>query len=141
MDNSTNLQNPNENMALNNQVENKQLNVEQVQQQKPETTNPAVVESAPVPGNSPAPPVMPTQPSQTTSTIPATQVHTSAVQSRSLGDTTDLAAEDEDLIEKPWVDKVEHIIDETQDDPRAEDEAHHQLSKMYLKKRFNLDIK
>lgn len=51
-----------------------------------------------------------------------------------------LPAEDADVIEKEWVDKSDEIIASKQDDPRAEDDAQHNLSRAYLKKRFNLDV-
>lgn len=51
-----------------------------------------------------------------------------------------LPAEDADVIEKEWVDKSDEIIESKKDDPRAEDDAQHNLSKAYLKKRFNLDV-
>jgi hypothetical protein len=51
-----------------------------------------------------------------------------------------LPAEDNDVIEKVWVDKVDEIIEKTKDDPFLEDEAQHSLSRAYLKKRFNLDV-
>lgn len=51
-----------------------------------------------------------------------------------------LPAEDNDVIEKVWVEKADEIVDKTQDDPYLEDEAQHSLSRAYLKKRFNLDV-
>lgn len=51
-----------------------------------------------------------------------------------------LPAEDAEVIEKEWIDKVDEIVDKTSSDPYYEDQAHHSLSKAYLKRRFNLDI-
>ena len=51
-----------------------------------------------------------------------------------------LPAEEADIIEKEWVDKVDEIVEKTSSDPYYEDDAHHALSRAYLKKRFNLDV-
>lgn len=51
-----------------------------------------------------------------------------------------LPAEDNEVIEKVWVDKADEIVEKTKDDPYLEDEAQHSLSRAYLKKRFNLDV-
>ena len=52
-----------------------------------------------------------------------------------------LPAEDTEVIEKEWIDKVDEIIQKTASEPYFEDQAHHALSKAYLKKRFDLGIK
>ncbi len=44
-------------------------------------------------------------------------------------------------LEKEWVDRADAIIHTTAQDPHAEEEAHEELSALYLKQRFNLDIK
>lgn len=51
------------------------------------------------------------------------------------------AATDDGKLEKPWVDRADEIIEKTAQDPYAEEEAHEELSALYLKQRFNLDIK
>lgn len=51
-----------------------------------------------------------------------------------------LPAEDNEVIEKVWIDKADEIVEKTKDDPYLEDEAQHSLSRAYLKKRFNLDV-
>lgn len=75
--------------------------------------------------------------------IPAQSVHTDSATSRDmhLQSVDQLTAGDTKLIEKEWVDKTEEIIDKTKDDPYNEDEQQHHLSRTYLKKRFNLDVK
>lgn len=75
--------------------------------------------------------------------IQATAVHTDSSTARQMHGQAvgDLEAEDTDLIEKPWVDKTEQVIDADKDDPFIEDEHQHDLSRAYLKKRFNLDVK
>ncbi len=52
-----------------------------------------------------------------------------------------LSATDGGKLEKPWVDRADEIIEKTAQDPYAEEEAHEELSALYLKQRFNLDIK
>ncbi len=52
-----------------------------------------------------------------------------------------LPAEDTDKIEKAWVDEADKIVSTTSSDPYFEDEGQHALSRAYLKKRFNLDVK
>lgn len=51
-----------------------------------------------------------------------------------------IPAEDVDTIEKEWVEKADEIVEKTKDDPYAENEVQHSLSRAYLKKRFNLDV-
>jgi hypothetical protein len=51
-----------------------------------------------------------------------------------------LPAEDVDLIEKSWVKKTEDVIEQDKDDPALEDEHQHEMSRVYIKKRFNLDV-
>lgn len=51
----------------------------------------------------------------------------------------DMAA-DNDLIEKEWVDVIEHNIQAHGDDPYVLQQQLASLSRDYLKKRFNLDI-
>ncbi len=47
-----------------------------------------------------------------------------------------LAAADEDVIEKAWVDKAKAILASTKDDPHARTSQVNQLQREYLKKRF-----
>lgn len=53
---------------------------------------------------------------------------------------TPLSAADNDLIEKTWVDAAEATIRELGDDPFALQVRQAELSRDYLKKRFNLDV-
>jgi hypothetical protein len=103
----------------------------------------APVEVAPVPGQAAAPPVAQVPAGQAPVVAPTSQaVHVGSAQARSLNDPSlqNLQAGDEDLIEKEWVDKAEEVINTDQDNPRTEDIHQHELSKTYLKKRFNLDV-
>ena len=49
-------------------------------------------------------------------------------------------ANDDDLIEKEWVDKAKKIVSETRDDPRRQEEAVSRLQVDYLKKRYGREI-
>ncbi len=49
---------------------------------------------------------------------------------------TPLAAADEDLIEKEWVDKAKEIIQQTKDDPHARTAKVNELQRDYLQKRY-----
>lgn len=49
-------------------------------------------------------------------------------------------ANDDDLIEKEWVDKAKKIVAETQDDPHKRDEQVNKLQVDYLKKRFGREL-
>lgn len=51
-------------------------------------------------------------------------------------DDTPLIANDDDLIEKEWVDKAKKIILETKDDPYTREEAVGKLQRDYLEKRY-----
>ena len=52
-----------------------------------------------------------------------------------------IVANDQDVIEKEWVDKAEDVIEKTAGDPHAEEEAVEDLQIDYMKKRYNKDIK
>jgi hypothetical protein len=107
-------------------------------QSKPETAH--AVETAPQPGavshvqqpiQQSVAPIATAPPAQT--------IHTGSTQARTL-QLQDLEAGDEDLIEKEWVDKAEEIIASDEDNPRLEDQHQREINKIYLKKRFNLDV-
>lgn len=51
-----------------------------------------------------------------------------------------LIANDDDLIEKEWVDKAKKIIIETKEDPYKREEAVNQLQKDYQKKRYGREL-
>ena len=52
-----------------------------------------------------------------------------------------MPAEDTDIIEKEWVDKVDHVIETTSNDPYFQEQGQHALARHYLKSRFNQDVK
>lgn len=53
---------------------------------------------------------------------------------------TPIIANDDDLIEKEWVDKAKRIITETKDDPYRREEAVVKLQADYLQKRYGRKI-
>lgn len=73
--------------------------------------------------------------------VPATPVigTTKVVNNTIIGDTP-LIANDDDLIEKEWVDKAKKIVTETRDDPYHREEAVSKLQVDYLKKRFGREL-
>ncbi len=50
-------------------------------------------------------------------------------------------ADDNDLIEKEWVEKAKQIVDKTKDDPYQQNRELGNMRADYLKKRYNKDIK
>lgn len=51
-----------------------------------------------------------------------------------------IAAADEDVIEKEWVDKAKQIVSATPDDPHSRSDQVSALQKEYLQKRFNKEL-
>ncbi len=51
-------------------------------------------------------------------------------------DDSQLAAKDDDLIEKEWVDKAKKILAETKDDPYRREQAINKLQIEYVRKRY-----
>ena len=49
-------------------------------------------------------------------------------------------ANDDDLIEKEWVDKAKKIVADTQNNPHKRDEEVNKLQVDYLKKRFGREL-
>lgn len=52
-----------------------------------------------------------------------------------------LVAEDVDVIEMEWVNKAKKIINETKEDPHAQEQEVERLQREYLKKRYGKEIK
>jgi len=71
--------------------------------------------------------------SQATPTVNSPSVTTSTV-------TSPTTANDDDVIEKEWVDKAKEIILATADDPFTRTNQVNQLQRDYLKKRYNKDV-
>ncbi len=55
--------------------------------------------------------------------------------------TTPLTADDDDLIEKEWVDKAKEIINKNREDPYLQSVEIGHVRVDYMKKRYNKDIK
>jgi hypothetical protein len=60
--------------------------------------------------------------------------------STSLEDDTPVAASDDDLIEKEWVDKAKKIIMQTKDDPYRREREVNKLQADYLRKRYGKEL-
>lgn len=56
-------------------------------------------------------------------------------------DDNPIAAADDELIEKEWVDKAKRIVKETRSDPYKQEDEVSKLQADYLKKRYGKDIK
>ncbi len=50
-------------------------------------------------------------------------------------------AGDVELIEKEWVEKAKHIVDQTKDDPYKQQQAISTFKADYMKKRYGKDVK
>lgn len=53
---------------------------------------------------------------------------------------TPLTANDDDLIEKEWVDKAKKVVAETKDDPYAREKEVSKLQADYLRKRYGKEL-
>lgn len=71
--------------------------------------------------------------------IPLTAAQT-PISDTSVTNDAPLIANDDDLIEKEWVDKAKKIIIETKDDPYHREEAVGKLQRDYLEKRYGRHI-
>ncbi len=49
-------------------------------------------------------------------------------------------ADDTDLIEKEWVEKAKHIVEQTKDNPHLRNKEINKIKADYIKKRYNKDI-
>ncbi len=133
-------------MAPNNVAKTAEMPMPQTESQTGQTLPKPEVEAAPVAqvANNNQTVTTPVPVVQNNNTVVQSQnVHTDSSTARDLHlqSLQNLPAEDSDLIEKVWVDQIEKTIDTTKDDPYIEDEQQHHLSRTYLKKRFNLDVK
>jgi hypothetical protein len=75
-----------------------------------------------------------------TSVLPTPVIsNTIVADNTTIGDTP-LVANDDDLIEKEWVDKAKKIVAETKDDPYQREEAVNKLQVDYIKKRYGREL-
>lgn len=84
----------------------------------------------------PSQPVLP-PPVFTTPTVPQP---VAAPQQLAANDDLPLVANDDDLIEKEWVDKAKKIIVETKDDPYKREQEVGRLQADYLRKRYGREL-
>lgn len=75
----------------------------------------------------PAPVVSPIEPNQTSQGLPSS-------------DDNPLVANDDDLIEKEWVDRAKKIILQTKDDPFRREQEVSRLQADYLRKRYGREL-
>ena len=54
---------------------------------------------------------------------------------------TPAIADDSDLIEKEWVIKAKHIVDQTKHNPRLQNQQITRLKADYMKRRYSKDLK
>lgn len=84
-------------------------------------------------------PFQPVTPTQIPTTIPTSQQQPGT--SIPPTGTSDLIADDVDLIEKEWVVKAKAIVAQTKDDPYQQNRAMSGVKADYLKKRYNKDLR
>lgn len=87
------------------------------------------------PSLGPSPQVFPILPTPQPSQVAATRD-----QSNPLNDNP-LTANDDDLIEKEWVQKAKKIVMQTRDDPYTQEKEVSKLQADYIKKRYGKDIR
>lgn len=80
---------------------------------------------------------MPTVPLPPPTVVSLPAVPTPSTQDDSAGPTL---ANDDDLIEKEWVDKAKQIITETQNDPYRREQEVNKLQVDYLRKRYGKEL-
>lgn len=87
----------------------------------------------------PLPPVQPASPAQ--SAAPVAPPDPSQGQASQPGVALPPIADDTDLIEKEWVDRAKHIVEQTKHDPYQQNKEITKAKADYLRKRYNKDIK
>lgn len=116
-------------------METPQVNPEQTPQpSSPEAPQPQPMAPPPSPAPAPTQPVeVPVIPPNA-DPVPAPTASKPVEQGPAIAD-------DADVIEKEWVEKVSEVVKKTHGDPHAEEEAVEDLQIDYLKKRYGLDVK
>lgn len=82
-------------------------------------------------------PSMPSLPTPATTPAPAATAPTASV----LPVSSPAIAEDNDLIEKAWVDKAKEIVSKTKNDPFVQNKELNRFKADYIKKRYNKEVK
>jgi hypothetical protein len=72
--------------------------------------------------------------------VAAPQLQDSTTQTTAVDDTMPLVANDDDLIEREWVDKAKQIIVATKDDPYRREQEVGKLQADYLRKRYGREL-
>lgn len=72
--------------------------------------------------------------------LPTAVIQNVASSNAPVGDDPLLVANDDDLIEKEWVDKAKQILAETRDDPYAREREIGRLQAEYIRKRYGREI-
>lgn len=72
--------------------------------------------------------------------IPTPVIDDKTVASSTTTDDSPLIANDDDLIEKEWVDKAKKIVSETKNDPHQREKRVSKLQGDYIKKRFGREL-
>ena len=75
-----------------------------------------------------------------TTTLPTPVIDNIPVAKDTTISDTPLIANDDDLIEKEWVDKAKKIVSETRNNPYEREEAVNKLQIDYLKKRYGREL-
>jgi type IV secretory pathway VirJ component len=73
-------------------------------------------------------------------TVPLPSIGTDDVAVQPATDNTPLIANDDDLIEKEWVDQAKKIIVQTKDDPYKREQEVNKLQADYLRKRYGREL-
>ncbi len=87
--------------------------------------------------NLPPPRLDPVQPAMPSSPAPTPTI--SPMQPAAVSNTPAIA-DDADLIEKEWVVKAKHIVEQTKNDPHLRNQEINKIKADYIKKRYNKDI-
>lgn len=80
------------------------------------------------------------QPAVSTTFDPA-QIVPQPIAGTTTDDSMPEIADDNDLIEKEWVDKAKKIVEQTKADPHTQNKEMNKMKADYLKKRYNKDMK
>lgn len=90
-----------------------------------------------------APPAQaaPAMPMPQVPVLPPPQAITPSSPPDTTSNSNPLVAADEEVLEKEWVDRAKKVVNQTKDDPYAQEKEVSKLQADYLKKRYGKDIK
>jgi len=75
-----------------------------------------------------------------TTSLPTPVISVTSVAKDTTSSNNPAVANDDDLIEKEWVDRAKRIVSETKNDPYQQEEAVSRLQIDYIKKRYGRDL-